>query len=831
MYQRRTKDVWAYPDDEGNLYLGEYGTRKITEVIDFGITHVCGVDTSNNVIGYDYVPATSLKFYKFSGFDPTTITDSFSPASVYTIYGMCEDNSGNVVAVNGQSEEYIRYTGWTDTVLDTFASPGNYPRGASWDRDNNDLMAVKYVSDQHWKRVRFNGFSSTIVTSVYETSACIHHGVDDVTGLYYWWATGGWRFSTSWGTSYSFEITPNNIDASRPWLFVTEKEIDVPDPAFTYHPSSDVYRYSGTTSPAYYYTGYYDRGTTKSRYDKYGTKIYEIEGYGDLSGQDDEQEPGEAGWVMGISLGDIERYSTYDFMLTGTPSTLDPSAAGCDHVDAIAWDLHNRDLVVYGGPDNSGFHGEDTIYHFDGFSTTLQDSFVAPISRTDTGSPHVYYLFSDMTVCDTGLVLIGRPMSGIFSDLYHLVRYDGISNTMLSDDRLPEGYKRVHWDGRDLWLSGPPPLDHILVCNRFNWNDYKRKIYMTGNCLPDEVFPASDKNMEFGRGNFITDVLEKAALSPYIRIRSNLYTTGDGHPSQYRFWIRGSANTFDKDATSPDWVYHDTWKAYDSAWKYVQLRLTQNWSVSSSSSSRSSMSMSSSSSSSSKSSSSSSRIPGEPYGLDSSHDKFYKFHPDAGTILDSFTLAAGKAPTGFCFDGSGNVVFVDNSLVTGKVYKCSGFSSTISDSFSPPNITNPRYSIQCDGTNFYIEDELPFYPQTEKYSGFSSTISDSWTTFGGTPDNPDRLDYAVYDSNLYTFMGNVTTCYAKKHSGFTSTITDSFTVSSPYDDCMKTFMMDQTGRVWGFGLSSQIYMSPSFSDNFSLVCYKTSTDMDDGCWY
>jgi hypothetical protein len=295
--------------------------------------------------------------------------------------------------------------------------------------------------------------------------------------------------------------------------------------------------------------------------------------------------------------------------------------------------------------------------------------------------------------------------------------------------------------------------------------------------------------------------------------------------------VRGSSSTFDKDDATPQWQYHAAWSEYDDAWEYVQLRITQNWSVSSSSSSESSWSESSSSSSSSKSSSSSSRISGELYGMETNEDKWHKFDPDDGTVLDSFVVS-GYGPTGFCFDGSGNLCWVDMSASTGKIFKQSGFTSTISDSFTPPNVTNPRYSIQCDGTNFYVEDEQPYYPQTEKYSGFTSTISDSWTTFQGTPDNPDRLDYAVYDGNLYTFMGNYTTCYAKKHSGFTSTISDSFVVSHPAHDAMKCFTIDQTGRVWGISYTGYtVYMSPSFSDNFSVHNTGTPNNLDDACWY
>ena len=114
---------------------------------------------------------------------------------------------------------------------------------------------------------------------------------------------------------------------------------------------------------------------------------------------------------------------------------------------------------------------------------------------------------------------------------------------------------------------------------------------------------------------------------------------------------------------------------------------------------------------------------------------------------------------------AGNILSADSSA--GRFYKHSGFTSTISDSFSSPS-TSPVGSA-WDGTNVISGDS-----GTDKYyihSGFSSTVSDSFSS----PAN-DAAGANWDSSNLVSSDTGVSDLIYK-HSGFTSTISDSF--SSP----------------------------------------------------
>ena len=105
-----------------------------------------------------------------------------------------------------------------------------------------------------------------------------------------------------------------------------------------------------------------------------------------------------------------------------------------------------------------------------------------------------------------------------------------------------------------------------------------------------------------------------------------------------------------------------------------------------------------------------------------------------------------------------------------KIYKHSGFSSTITDSFS----TGYAYGggLTWDGTDLYaIETGSKCY----KYSGFSSTITDSFNSGKGA-----TAYGATIDANGNFYHSGYTDAKVWKFSGFSSSITDSFSTPSAY---------------------------------------------------
>ena len=122
-------------------------------------------------------------------------------------------------------------------------------------------------------------------------------------------------------------------------------------------------------------------------------------------------------------------------------------------------------------------------------------------------------------------------------------------------------------------------------------------------------------------------------------------------------------------------------------------------------------------------------VPGgsNPYGMDWTGTdllgafnvtKRYKFSGFSSTVSDSFTGAA--ACRGVAWDGT-NLL---DAEPTPKIYKRSGFSATVSDSFTANAVNR---DITWDGTDLYGASDLL---SVKKYSGFSSTVSSSITVSG-----------------------------------------------------------------------------------------------------
>ena len=144
--------------------------------------------------------------------------------------------------------------------------------------------------------------------------------------------------------------------------------------------------------------------------------------------------------------------------------------------------------------------------------------------------------------------------------------------------------------------------------------------------------------------------------------------------------------------------------------------------------------------------------------------KIYRHTGFSSTIANSFS-SPSDYPYGVSWDGT-NVLSSDSS--TDTIYLHSGFSSTISNSFSSPS-TAPM-GLSWDGTNVLSLD----YTSAKIYlhTGFSSTISNS---FSSPSDSPYGVSWD--GTNVLSSDSNSDKIYL--HTGFSSTISNSF--SSPSD--------------------------------------------------
>lgn len=146
---------------------------------------------------------------------------------------------------------------------------------------------------------------------------------------------------------------------------------------------------------------------------------------------------------------------------------------------------------------------------------------------------------------------------------------------------------------------------------------------------------------------------------------------------------------------------------------------------------------------------------------DSTDAKCYQQSGFSATVSSSFT-SPSTAPSGATWTG-GN--FYSCDYAADKMYQHSGFTSTISSSFSAP-ATLPL-SVGHDGTDLYSCDYTAdkFY----QHSGFTSTISSSFTS---SITSAQPTGSAMAEGDLYSVDITVDKCL--QHSGFTSTISSSF---------------------------------------------------------
>jgi hypothetical protein len=142
--------------------------------------------------------------------------------------------------------------------------------------------------------------------------------------------------------------------------------------------------------------------------------------------------------------------------------------------------------------------------------------------------------------------------------------------------------------------------------------------------------------------------------------------------------------------------------------------------------------------------------------------KHYKHSGFSATITDSYTSSSGTID--IAWDGT-NVVSANQ--IADKHYKHSGFSNTITSSYASP--ANYPTGLDWDGTNVISADYTTV--KHYKHSGFSSTITDSYQNSTGGAETGIAWD----GTNVISIDGLVGKHY--KHYGFSNLISNSY--SSP----------------------------------------------------
>lgn len=142
-------------------------------------------------------------------------------------------------------------------------------------------------------------------------------------------------------------------------------------------------------------------------------------------------------------------------------------------------------------------------------------------------------------------------------------------------------------------------------------------------------------------------------------------------------------------------------------------------------------------------------------------NKIKKYVGFSSTVTDSFTPACSSTrDVDFFQQYKGDII--TNGLDE-TAYRYDGFSSSVTDSFGTPG-TNAM-GITSDGTNAMTSDTVA--NKIYKHSGFNSSVTDSFTP-AGTSTSALKWD----GTNLHAVTRSAKKVY--KYTGFTSTVLDSY---------------------------------------------------------
>jgi hypothetical protein len=119
---------------------------------------------------------------------------------------------------------------------------------------------------------------------------------------------------------------------------------------------------------------------------------------------------------------------------------------------------------------------------------------------------------------------------------------------------------------------------------------------------------------------------------------------------------------------------------------------------------------------------------------------------------------------------AGNILAINAAY---SIYKHTGFSSTVSASFSA--VGTSTIGLGWDGSNVLTADSSTDLGHIYKHTGFSTTISSS---FSSNYDFPGAITWAGGKLIVISYNAGYTEYVVYKHAGFTTTIQDSFLAPS-----------------------------------------------------
>jgi hypothetical protein len=200
--------------------------------------------------------------------------------------------------------------------------------------------------------------------------------------------------------------------------------------------------------------------------------------------------------------------------------------------------------------------------------------------------------------------------------------------------------------------------------------------------------------------------------------------------------------------------------------------------------------------------------------------KVYLYTGFSSTIQSSFT-SSGNFSYGITADGTPDTYLA--LAFQNKILKMSGFSSTVSSSVS---YTAQTYGITWDGTNLCSSNDST--DSIKQHSGFTSTISDSFSS-----PTANQRGISIQDGNIRacTQSGGEK---AYLFDGFSSTIDDSFAltnVSGITQDGSSVYTLygsTKMGEMDGFSSTFLNSFSAAFSASDSMIEWDDFTGRNTG---
>ena len=809
--------------------------------------------TGDDAIGADEENDT---FYRHSSFTDT-VTDSFSAGNDLP-YGVSWDGNDllatRAAAASGAAQlgadetfaggenasNLLRFSAFTSTLTDSFSSPGDRPTGVTW--DGSDLYSVDNQADAPGgSYYHHSGFSNTVVDSFSQATFAHELSIDqfgdflaterDESGSP---LTNDILVKLSGFTATvqnSFQAADDNLTG------VTWDGSDtywtVPEFASA---GGNAYRNSGFTSTVKDSFSNPFGGISQIALSHDGTDLFDRHDNGvvaRLSGFSDTITDSFDTGVTDSDFGGLEWGNYTD--RTGATSGLGAGVSHVKHsgfrssiIDSYSAPLSDPKGLVWTNGHVHSVDGTGRSLQHSAFTSTVTDSFSTPgtdpegVSWNDPGlltedtSTATHYQHSDFssTVQDSYSTPGSDPWGIEWSNYNersqlesadfigtHL-KHSGFSDTILdsysSPDDLPTG---MTWDGSGVLSADTQSNTH------YNHSGFTATIddsYSYPSSSPEDMTwdGSNVRSMNPLGGNaiqhsgFSASIIDSFSLpgsagTGITYEHGTTYTADEQSHTHYEH-SDFTATVTDSYSTPNIEPGGMTWDGDDIVWI---SRSTENYFRQSGFSSNVNDSFSS---------------PGpDPYApttdnlsnrvsQGTSEGQLLKRSGFSATIIDSL-FTPGPNPSGVTADGSGLVFSADEEPGIDTYYQHSGFTTTVTDSFSFSN----NSALGHDGTDLL---STKFTDQTvRRHSGFSDTITDSFVALAQF----NLIDgVSIWAGNVLTYEENTDSHY--RHSGFTNSILESY--STPY--------------ARGAGLTIDSLDARTGSGGTTKFSYSTDTGLD-----